>query len=236
MDALIKRVLDDIDYGNNPYIVALRDGRFDKEDFIETQIQFYFAVIFFSRPMAAVAAKIPDVRLRLEVLRNVWEEHGEGGDELQHGESFEILLQRLGDISKSDIGHRVLWPEVRMFNTLLTGACVMDEHVVGVGVMGIIEHMFSDISYWLGEGIIERGWLSREQMIHYSLHQELDIKHAADFFDVLRPRWDEDPANQYYVEQGLRLGACAFNSLYEGLYRARKRRWNRELLIPHSRT
>lgn len=30
-----------------------------REDFIETQIQFFFAVIFFSRPMAGLAGRMP---------------------------------------------------------------------------------------------------------------------------------------------------------------------------------
>jgi hypothetical protein len=33
----------------------LADGSFDREDFVETQIQFFFAVVFFSRPMMALA-------------------------------------------------------------------------------------------------------------------------------------------------------------------------------------
>ena len=39
-----------------------------------------------------------------------------------------------------------MWPEVRAFNTVLVGACVMDEYLIGAGVMGIIERMFSDIA------------------------------------------------------------------------------------------
>ena len=143
MDTLIQTILDETDSKNNPFFVALRDGSFAKEDFVETQIQFFIAVIFFSRPMAAVAAKSPSAKQRVEVLRNVWEEHGEGETSAQHGETFLVLLDRLAGITEDDVDRRVLWPEVRMFNTTLTGACVMDEHLVGVGVMGMIERMFT---------------------------------------------------------------------------------------------
>ncbi len=236
MDRLIDRILEETDAANNPYVAALREGRLAKDDFVETQIQFYFAVVFFSRPMAAVAAKIPDMRLRVEILRNVWEEHGEGTEHDQHGSTFLELLLRLDGVSEEDTDHRPLWPEVRMFNTTLTGACVMDEYLVGVGVMGMIERMFADISAWIGAAVIERGWLARDRMIHYSLHQELDVRHAADFFNVLRPSWEEAEESRYYIEQGMRLGAHAFYTLYEGLYRARQRRWTRELTLPHVRS
>jgi pyrroloquinoline-quinone synthase len=221
---LVERVRVATPYRENPYFVALREARFDLDDFVETQIQFYFAVVFFGRPMAAVAARIPNARLRVEVLRNVWEEHGEGSDGDTHGSTFLTLLQRLRGVTPEEVEARALWPEVRAFNTLLTGACVMDEYVVGTAVMGMIERMFSDISAWIGGAIVERGWLPAEQMIHYGLHQTLDVRHADDFFAVLEQPWERDPAARYLIEQGLRLGAFAFNRFYEDLYRARTRR------------
>ena len=75
---MVEAVLARVPYRENPYFTALHDGSFEREDFIETQIQFYMAVIFFSRPMAAVAARIPSAERRVEVVRNIWEEHGEG--------------------------------------------------------------------------------------------------------------------------------------------------------------
>jgi pyrroloquinoline-quinone synthase len=236
LSALVEQVLRDTPYHDNPYFTALRSGEFTHEDFVETQIQFYFAVVFFGRPMAAVAAKIPSAKLRVEVLRNVWEEHGEGDDGETHGSTFLTLLQRLGGITEADVDRRALWPEVRLFNTMLTGACVMDEYLVGVGVMGMIERMFSEISGWIGAGIVERGWLTEEQMIHYSLHQELDVRHSEDFFAVLAEPFERSAESRYFIEQGLRLGAFGFHRFYEDLYRARTRRAMRDVFTPHLRT
>ena len=236
MDTLIQEILESTDHPSNPYLVALEDGTFERDDFIETQIQFYYAVVFFNRPMAACAAKIPSGRLRREILRNVWEEHGEGDEEDAHGETFLSFLHVLGGISQQEVLARSLWPEVRMFNTTLTGACIMDEYLVGVGVLGIIEQMFSDISSRIGRSVVERGWVGPDELVHYSLHAEIDVRHAQDFFDVLRPSWDKDDADRYYIEQGLRLGAHCFDQLYRGLWRARTRRSRRQHLVPNVRT
>lgn len=228
---LVDEVLADVDYRENPYFRALEDGSFELSDFIETQLQFHSAVVFFSRPMAALAAKIPDAALRMEIVRNVWEEHGEGEVARMHGTTFVTFLSRLSCTSTEDVAHslasRPLWPEVRAFNTLLTGACVVDEYLVGVGTMGIIERMFAEISSWIGRGVVARGWLRREEMIHYNLHERLDLKHAADFFDVLVDAWGHGPEPRYRIEQGLRMGAVAFDQLYARLYRKRARRWQR---------
>jgi pyrroloquinoline-quinone synthase len=235
MAEVIDGLLAESGYRDNPYFTHLRDGSFSREDFVETQIQFYFAVVFFNRPMAALAAKIPTPELRVEVLRNVWEEHGEGDASRVHGTTFAEFLNRLAGVTRADIEARALWPEVRIFNTTLVGACVLDEYLIGVGVMGMIERMFCEISAWIGEAVIARGWLPRERMIHYNLHQDLDIKHSDDFFAVLAPTWEQGGDHRYYIEQGLWLGATVFSGLYEGLYRARERRTLRSVRGPHTR-
>ncbi len=166
LNELVEKVLKEAAYETNPYFINLKNGEFSKEDFVETQIQFYSAVTFFSRPMAALAAKIPPAALRVEIVRNVWEEHGEGDFKNVHGNTFATLLSRLGGITEQDIRKRALWPEIRCFNTVLAGASVLDDYLVGSATMGIIERMFVDISFWLGKGIVERNWLKADQMIH----------------------------------------------------------------------
>lgn len=236
MNDIIDAVLATAGYRTNPYFAALRDGRFARADFVETQVQFFYAVLFFSRPMAAVAAKIPSAQQRVEILRNVWEEHGEGAEAAGHGSTFGAFLDRLDGLSAADCDRRVLWPETRIFNTTLAGVAVLDEYLVGTAALGIIERMFADIAGWIGTAVVDQGWMTADRLVHYRLHQTLDARHAADFFDVVRGPWESDPTARYYVEQGLWLGATAFNTLYEGLYRARARRWMREHVVPHVRT
>lgn len=228
---LVDDVLADVDYAENPFFTALTDGSFSREDFLETQYQFHAAVVFFNRPMAALAAKIPDPALRVAIVRNVWEEHGEGDPGRMHGTTFVTLLSRLAGLTEREIGEelerRPLWPEVRAFNTLLVGACVLDDYLVGTAVLGIIERMFAEISGWIGRGIVARGFLPEDQLIHYDLHEKLDVRHSRDFFDVLAPAWAKSPRDRYPIEQGLRMGAVAFDQLYARLYRVRARRWQR---------
>ena len=237
MDHLIEQILRETNYLNNPYFVHLNDGSFEKIDFVETQIQFYFAVEFFARPMSALASKIPCPKQRIGILRNVWEEHGEGDTEKFHKYTFLSFLKsldncnylsflkRLDNCNYEKVNSRVLWPELRIFNTVLDGVCNSDNYLIGVGALGMIERMFSDISFCIGQNVIKRGWFTPSQLIHYELHETLDIKHAEDFFTILRSSWNAEPESRSTIEQGLRLGSTLFNGLYEGLFRARARRW-----------
>lgn len=224
MNDTIQRVLAEHPIAANPYMGALREGTFAKADFVETQIQFYYAVVFFSRPMAVLAAKIPSARVRTEILRNVWEEHGEGSAEKRHGATFAELMRRLDGVGIDQIEQRALWPEVRAFNTTLIGCCALDDWEIGAGCLGIIERMFVGISKWIGTGIVKNGWLPAEEMVHYSVHEELDVRHSDDFFATLQPGFTADARARYLIEQGLSLGAYTFDRLYRDLFAARTRR------------
>lgn len=59
--------------------------------------------------------------------------------------------------------------------------------------------------------MVQRGWVSQEQLVHYSLHAEIDKRHAAEFFEVI------EGAPKPEVQEGLRYGWHIFAQLYRGL-------------------
>ena len=201
----------------NPYLRALAHGDLTREAFQRTQAQFFFAVEFFSRPMAGLVARIPAPELRLDILHNVVEEHGEFDRARFHATTFQAFLTSIG-FDPAQLETLELWPAVRAFNSVLTTACVHDELEVGVGCMGIIEHAFAGISAAIGKAVVARGWVAEADLVHYKLHEEIDERHAEEFFRVVEPLWD-DPARRYFIVQGLELGAYIFDALYRDLHR-----------------
>src|SRR5262249_50270226 len=143
-------------------------------------------------------------------------EHGEFDRRSFHHTTFQEFLRRLGS-DVAALKETAVWPELRAFNSVLISSCVLDELEVGVDCMGIIEDAFGRISSLIGRAVIERGWLRKEQMVHYALHAKIDARHAAEFYAVVEPRW-ADPSRRYYILQGLELGAHIFNRLYSELY------------------
>src|SRR3954466_11909682 len=104
---------------DNPYFSALRDGSMSLEAFRATQEKFFFAVTFFPRPMAALVGRIADPHRRLDILRNLIEEHGEFDASAFHHNTFRRFLASLGsDVNALD--RSALWPEIRAFNSVLT--------------------------------------------------------------------------------------------------------------------
>ena len=218
---------------DNPYLASLKDGSMNRDDFVETQIQFLFAVVFFSRPMAVLAGRLPRPEMRVSLLRNVIDEHGAGDLGFSHERTFLRFLARLG-VSGADIEARALWPEVRAFNTTLAGLCNLDDTMTALAALGIIEDLFSSISAEIGDAVLARGWMPAGELIHYATHETLDVMHAEGFYAELDAAYETHPRYRYQIDQGLELGAYVFLRMYEDLYRSRTRRWTRSVRGPHS--
>lgn len=210
------RILEKSGIRRNPYLQALNDGSMSLECFRRSQEQFFHAVTFFPRPMAALVGRIPNPKARVDILHNLVEEHGEFKEEFFHHTTFQRFLRSIGS-EPDKIETCPLSPALRAFNSVLTCACVLDELEVGVACMGIIEYAFAGISATIGEAVVRRGWVQQEKLVHYALHAQIDERHAEEFFAVIEPQW-EDPARRYFIDQGLELGAYAFNRLYLDLY------------------
>jgi pyrroloquinoline-quinone synthase len=80
--ARAQEVLEQSGIRRNPYLQTLEDGTMPLEGFRRSQEQFFFAVTFFPRPMAALVGRIPDPKCRLDILHNLVEEHGEFDERL----------------------------------------------------------------------------------------------------------------------------------------------------------
>jgi pyrroloquinoline-quinone synthase len=210
-DEILRRVA----IGDNPYFRSVRDGSIGLDCFRCTQEQFFFAVTFFPRPMAALVGRIPDPRLRLDILHNLVEEHGDFREELFHHNTFQRFLRSIGS-PVEDPNQLVVCPAVRAFNSVLSCSCVLDELEVGVGCLGIIEFAFAGLAALIGKAVVEHGWVPADQLVHYKLHAEIDCRHAEEFFAVVEPRWDDQP-RRHYIKQGLELGAYVFDRLYRDL-------------------
>src|SRR3954454_14957466 len=112
-------VLQNVKILRNPYLEALQDGSMTLDCFRQTQEQFFFAVTFFPRPMAALVGRIPDPRARLDILHNLVEEHGEFQEQLFHHTTFQRFLTSIGSHPER-LKDLPVGPPVRAFNSVLT--------------------------------------------------------------------------------------------------------------------
>lgn len=94
-------ILDKLRILRNPYLEALQDGTMSLDCFRRTQEQFFFAVTFFPRPMAALVGRIAEPKARLDILHNLVEEHGEFQEQSFHHVTFQQFLRTIGSAAES---------------------------------------------------------------------------------------------------------------------------------------
>lgn len=197
----------------NRYFRDLSDGRMPREVFVDSQIQFSHAVGFFSRCLAALISRLPTSASRAVLVHNLAEEHGLDEErpaagfrpQFAHDRTFAKFLETLG--SAGDATPR---PPVRAFNLALLGACSAETPGFAFAALGMIEYAFAEISAEIGRQVVERGWVTPEELTHYSLHAEIDKRHAAELFEAAE-RAGEDSGS---IRAGLAFGHYIFGRLY----------------------
>lgn len=194
------------------FFQTLHSHEMSLKQFQKTQQQFFFAVDYFSRPMAALVSRLPEHAQRITILENIMEEHGDMDSAKYHSNTFKQFLNSIGT-SMVDIKES---PIVLAFNLDLMGVSISEEPYVAIGAFGIIEYAFADISADIGTTVVERGWVEKEDLVHYSLHAKLDKKHAEEFFAIVEPHLN-DPVKKDQFQRGLELGAYVFHKLYDDL-------------------
>lgn len=210
-----EKVLDRVDILSNRYFTTMQNGQMSLAQFRKSQEQFYFAVAFFSRPMASLIARIPNAKDRLDIIHNLLEEHGHMEEGQFHITSFKNFLASIGsDTSKLDTIK--ISPQIRAFNCVLTTSCTFDDLSVGLSCLGVIERAFASISALIAKTVLANGWLKQDELYHYNLHADLDIKHSEEFFILVERFWRNNKKRQA-IKQGLELGAYIFDRLYTDL-------------------
>ena len=194
------------------FFANLHNGEMPYEEFRYTQEQFYFAVNYFSQPIAALFARLGDPALRMKLLLNLMDEHGNINLDRCHTHTFKSFLSKIEAADEIKEG-----PEVHAFNASLIGTCAHEKEEFAIAALAMIELAFSEVSANIAEGVVARGWLQADELAHYSLHAHLDLEHAATLFDIA---CSIERGTDEHIIAGMRFGLFIFKRLFQDLYMA----------------
>ena len=206
----------------NDYFRRLEGGIMPKADFVQSQLQFFHAVDFFSRNLAALASRLPTSAGRAVLVHNLSEEHGLDEEnpaagfrsQFAHDRMFARFLETL-NIDAKVLAASVPEPAVRAFNLALLGACSAESPGFALASLGMIEYAFADVSALIGRRVVDLGWVKADELVHYSLHAEIDKRHAAELFEAAENT--SEPTTS--ILRGLAFGRYIFDRLYIDLIR-----------------
>ena len=74
----------------------------------------------------------------------------------------------------------------------------------------MIEYAFADISALIGRRVVDLGWVKADELVHYSLHAEIDKRHAAELFEAAENTSESTTS----ILGGLSFGRYIFDRLY----------------------
>ncbi|MBS1149794.1 MAG: hypothetical protein H6Q89_1492 [Myxococcaceae bacterium] len=201
-----------------PYVKGAVDGSLSQHDFVQTQVQFFFAVEAYPQYLSQLAARSKSPGARRVLEENVRDEEGEGRSAQSHAHTFRGLLEKLG-VTAAETDATPKWACVEAFNAGVREACTAGPEELGLATVAAIEDLFTAISRDLGGAIVKRGWLAREEVVHYNVHEELDRVHADALYRELDAAKGEGVERT--VTKGLEGGVTLMSELYAGLLRGR---------------
>ena len=149
-----------------------------QQEFLSSQIPFYYAVESFPRMLLSLALKIPTSEERMLVIENIWEEHGEGDSSKFHTSTFKKHLTLLNN--NKDIDLESNYFVENWISDILNGDYTISELA---SMLAGIEYMYAVISEDIAEYIDSLSLL--EDSPHYTKHAKLDWSHGKELLDVL---------------------------------------------------
>ncbi|MDA9656774.1 iron-containing redox enzyme family protein [Candidatus Marinimicrobia bacterium] len=199
----------------NYYFAKLRNDELTLEEFQKSQLNFFDAVLSFTKPMFIISSKLDSYEQRLLVLENIFEEHGNGDIAKNHGKTFEEYLILLG-VNKKEIKNRRINKSSQNFNLSLIEYSQKESTYFSLAMMGIIEERYSEMSKLISEKLLKNKWLTEKTLVHYKVHEKLDIEHAESFYHLISSKW-LDKNIRKDIKKGLLFGNNLILNLYTDL-------------------
>jgi len=200
---------------NESYFKSLQNNTMTFKIFKYSQTNFYGAVRYFSRPLFSLCSRIDNYEDRLNILENIFDEHGNGNIKKTHGATYEEYLLNLG-VNQNNIEKNNPHISVLNFNSKIDQIVKEDNIDKAIAMYGIIEDRYTEISSFIAKSLLKNNWLEKSKLSHYSIHEELDIHHAKLFYNLIEKKWSNNESIEH-IKNGLIVGNELILKLFDEL-------------------
>ena len=215
MNIYIKNIKDKTPIGSQKYFSNLISRKMPLEVFQQTQLNFFDAVLFFSKPMFIISSKLDSYQERIVLLENILDEHGNGDISKAHGKTFEHYLLSIG-VSQVRINDHISSTASKYFNNYLLKAAEEETTHFSIAMMGIIEDRYVEITKILIDAFSSNKWFKGKSFTHYNTHKKLDVNHSESFYNLIKHHW-YDKTHKIEIKRGLDFGNKLILKLYSDL-------------------
>ena len=200
----------------HPFIERIATASLNLEQLQVFAEQYAIYCYHFPRFLAATAANIPDDTARFPIIKNLWEEHGEG----DIAKSHRTLYQKFATALQLNIGNlntiKALDSTKYCVESLLK-ICQQTHFLESLGALGPGTEFFTSDEYQkIAKGLLKCDFLNKTDILFWTVHITLDETHYSDMMNVLVP-YIEKLENQQLIERGAKQALALELIFWDGL-------------------
>jgi pyrroloquinoline-quinone synthase len=203
----------------NDYFRLLSSPQLDAHSFWRSQLPFLSCVSEWTRALALLLAKTPQLSARTALVMNLADEHGHGEASKAHVSTFQQFCQFLKEhleMKTTDIS--TSWSSEHacdQFNLHLQEYIRDHSWQEGMACLGAIEASYARVSEHIHRFVTRR--FQTSDVPHYHEHTLLDSAHARELFVPLQNV--DDPTSLINFQCACVVGLTLLEDLYTGLAR-----------------
>ncbi|HHT9119726.1 MAG TPA: TenA family transcriptional regulator [Candidatus Hypogeohydataceae bacterium YC41] len=204
---------------NHPFLRNFRNGKLTLDRMRIFARQYYLYSRWFSMYVSAVIAKMPDEKPRAYLIKNLYQEYGEGDLQQTHPAIFRRFLRALR-LDSPEIERIEPLPETRLFIHEYLFVCREGHFLEALGALGPgTESIVPYIYHSFYEGLRKEPSLHEEDIEFFTLHMQMDVEHSANIKEALL-EYAVNRENQALIRQGAMEILGARTVFWNGLERA----------------
>jgi len=171
----------------HPFFKRLNSGELSKQQIQMFAIDYYFYCQCFPQLLGYAAAKIVDDETRMPIIKNLWEEHGEGDIRKSHRVLYTNFLNSLDLTADEIFSSKPSMSTEKYINDLLTicnnGTFLDVLALVGPGT----EYFASQEFLIIYEGLSKYDFGRKLDLEYWEIHIEIDDHHSSETLNVIKP-------------------------------------------------
>lgn len=219
IDKLLSNITSDIELLLcHPFIVNLSDAKYKKYDLKLFAEQYYLLSTSFINLLLYGSINIKSDKIRLSLISNLWDEHGNGNIELSHRELLKKFLLAID--TSINIDKIKPLKETKEYIYKMENLCKNASEVEILSILGPACEFFTAKQYILiYEALKYKYSFTDEELVFFTKHIKHDDKHSSDIANSLKTIL----INSSQLKKSIIASKTAIkleNMFWDGLYKA----------------
>lgn len=170
----------------HPLLAAIGQGTLSAKAALHVFTQYGHYCEYFPRFLASAAAKVPHEEWREPIVRNLWEEHGEGNPARSHRVLYRRFLDSLAARTDSTSCLRTPGPAVSRYLARLDEFFRDASPLEAIGAIGPGTEDVTPAQYAaILAGLATQPWAAGCDLEFFTVHVSADTAHADSFWEIL---------------------------------------------------